>query len=996
MPVRRTRLGLESMRPRDLGIGKLFERIRDAAIVADAKSQRIFLWNQAATNIFGYSTSEALGLRVEDLVPEHLKDQHRAGIAHYAETGHGPYIDSPRLLELPALRKGGKEIYIELSLSPVGVVDDADGNERYVLAIVRDITARKRVEEEVRRLTEDLENRVAQRTEQLEERERGLRESEVRYRSFVEQSREGIWRFELEEPVPTGLTPDEQVECFYRHGYLAECNDVMARMYGYARAKEIVGARLGDLLPSSIPENVEYLRAFARSSYRLTDAESQEVDRHGNIKYFSNNLTGIVENESLLRVWGTQRDITERKQGEQASSRLAAIVESSDDAIIGKTLDGIVTSWNRGAQKIYGYSTEEIVGKPIFVLVPPDRYNEIPNILEKVRRGEHIEHYETVRLKKDGDRIDVSITVSPITDSVDNVVGASTITRDITERKRAEEAVKQSELLYHTVIEQATENIFLVEVETRRIVESNPAFQKTLGYAEEELSSLTLYDIVAADRKSIDLNIRRTMEQRRRFIGERKYRRKDGSLVDVEVSASIILRNGKETLCVVAHNVTERKKNEEMQRFLAEAGASLSSSLDYRTTLAKMARLAVPYLADWCVVDILEEDGSLDRLAVTHQDQEKVALARELEERYPPDPDAPRGVAQVLRTGQSELVSEIPESLVEEAARDAEHHEILQRLGLKSYMIVPLIARGRTLGTISLVSAESGQRYGPAELELAEELARRAALAVDNARLYSGRLQVARTLQEGLLPARLPKVPGVEVGLRYLSAGEVDVGGDFYDLFDTRMTDHSGSSEPSSSWGVVIGDVSGKGAEAAAVLALARYTIRTVATRESHPSAVLDGLNEAMLRQRREHDNYKFCTVAYASLETNEGDTEHGAKVTVCCGGHPPPFLLKADGSIYKIGQPGRVLGVFDDANLTEQEAYLAPGEALVLYTDGVVEARSPEGIFFGEERLMTILRSSVALDASTMASRIEGAGLNFQEQNPRDDIAILVLRVSD
>jgi serine phosphatase RsbU (regulator of sigma subunit) len=159
---------------------------------------------------------------------------------------------------------------------------------------------------------------------------------------------------------------------------------------------------------------------------------------------------------------------------------------------------------------------------------------------------------------------------------------------------------------------------------------------------------------------------------------------------------------------------------------------------------------------------------------------------------------------------------------------------------------------------------------------------------------------------------------------------------------------------------------------------------------------VLDGLNEAMLRQRREHDSYKFCTVVYAKLETNEGNFEHGTKVTVCCAGHSPPFLLKADGSIYKLGQPGRVLGVFDDANLTEQEAHLAPGDALVLYTDGVVEARSPEGMFFGEERLMTILRSSVALDASTMASRIEGAVLNFQEQNPRDDIAILVLRVSD
>jgi PAS domain S-box-containing protein len=984
------------MCPQDLGIGRLFETIRDAAILADAKSQRIVFWNQEATNIFGYSVSEVLGLHIEALVPEYLKDQHRVGIARYAETGHGPYIDPPSHLELPALRKGGQQIHVELSLSSIGLGDDADGSERYVLAIVRDITKRKRAEEEIRQLTEDLEKRIAERTEQLDERERGLRESEERYRSFIEQTTEGICRFELEEPIPTSLRPDEQVECFYYHGYLAECNDAMAQMYGYARAEELVGARLGDLLPSSIPENVEYLRAFVRSGYRLTGAESQEVDRHGNIKYFSNNITGIVENESLLHVWRTQQDITERKQGEQARSRLAAIVESSDDAILSKTLDGIVTSWNRGAQAIYGYSVEEIVGKPIFVLAPPDRYNEISDILEKVRRGEHIDHYETVRLKKDGDRINVSITVSPITDSVGNVVGASTIARDITERKRAEEAVEQSELLYRTVIEQATENIFLVEVETRRIVESNPAFQKTLGYAEEELRSLTLYDIVAADRKSIDMNIQRSLEQMRRFIGERKYRRKDGSLVDVEVSASIVLRNSRETLCVVAHDVTERKKNEEMQRFLAEAGASLSSSLDYRTTLAKMARLAVPYLADWCVVDILEEDGSLDRLAMTHQDQEKVALARELEERYPPDPDALRGVAQVLRTGQSELVSEIPKSLVEEAARDAEHHEILQRLGLKSYMIVPLIARGRTLGAISLVSAESGQGYGPAELELAEELARRAALAVDNARLYRGRIQVARTLQEGLLPARLPKVPGVEVGLRYLSAGEVDVGGDFYDLFDTRMADRSGPSEPYSSWGVVIGDVSGKGAEAAAVLALARYTIRTVATRESHPSAVLDGLNEAMLRQRREHDNYKFCTVAYASLETNEGDTEHGAKVTVCCGGHSPPFLLKADGSIYKIGQPGRVLGVFDDANLTEQEAHLAPGDALVLYTDGVVEARSPEGFFFGEERLMTILRSSVALDASTMASRIEGAVLNFQEQNPRDDIAILVLRVSD
>src|ERR687885_619693 len=709
------------MRPRDLGLGKLFDRTRDAAIVADAKTQRIVLWNHAATNIFGYSTLEALGMRVEDLVPEPLKDQHRVGISRYAETGHGPYIDSPRLLELPAQRKGGEEIYIELSLSPIGLVKEADSSERYVLAIVRDITKRKRVEEDIRRLNQDLENRVEERTKQLEERERKLRESEERYRSFIEQSTEGIWLLELEKPVPTDLRPDEQVERFYRHGYLAECNDAMARMYGYTRAEEIVGARIGDLFPPSIRQNVEYLKAFVRSGYRLTDTEFEEVDRHGDTKQFLSNLTGIVEDESLVRVWVSQRDITESK--------------------------------------------------------------------------------------------------------------------------RAEEALKQSELLYHTLVEQATENIFLVDTETRRIMESNPAFQRTLGYTEEELRTMTLYDIVAAERKSIDRNIRR-VQGKDPFVGERKYRRKDGSLVDVEVSASVILRNGRETMCVVAHDVTERKKNEETQRFLAEAGAALSSSLDYRSTLSRMAHLAVPYLADWGLVDILEEDGSLERLAMAHQDPEKVALARELEERYPPDPEAPQGVAQVLRTCQSELVSEIPEQLLEQAVRDDEHREILQRLGLKSYMIVPLVARGRTLGAITLVSAESGRRYGQAELELAEELARRAALAVDNARLYRANIQVARTLQEGLLPSRLPEVPGVEVGLRYLPVGEVDVGGDFYDLFEERMVEHNGSSKPSSSWGVAIGDVSGKGAAAAAVLALARYTIRALSMRETHPSAVLAGLNK--------------------------------------------------------------------------------------------------------------------------------------------------------
>ncbi len=159
----------ERLRRRELGFGRLFVRIQDAVIVADAKTQRILLWNPAATRMFGYSLSEALELKVEALVPESLKAQHRKGIARYAKTGHGPYIDSHEVLDLPAMRKDGEEISVELSLSPISLMDDADGDEgQFVLAIIRDVTRRKRAEEAIQQLNKDLENRVNERTSQLE------------------------------------------------------------------------------------------------------------------------------------------------------------------------------------------------------------------------------------------------------------------------------------------------------------------------------------------------------------------------------------------------------------------------------------------------------------------------------------------------------------------------------------------------------------------------------------------------------------------------------------------------------------------------------------------------------------------------------------------------------------------------------------------------------------------------------------------------------------
>ncbi|HEY9668243.1 MAG TPA: GAF domain-containing protein, partial [Coleofasciculaceae cyanobacterium] len=210
---------------------------------------------------------------------------------------------------------------------------------------------------------------------------------------------------------------------------------------------------------------------------------------------------------------------------------------------------------------------------------------------------------------------------------------------------------------------------------------------------------------------------------------------------------------------ITAMDITELKRVEQAQYHLAEASRVLSSSLDYQTTLVSIARLTVPQLADWCTVHLVEDDGSVQPIVTAHVNPAKVVWAEEINRKYSFDPNAPRGSAQVLRTGKSELYPNIPDHLLVEAAHDAEHLKILREVGFKSVMIVPLLARGRTLGTIAFIAAESGRCYDQADLELAEELARRAGLAVDNARLYQQAQQARhRAEQAAERTARLQKI----------------------------------------------------------------------------------------------------------------------------------------------------------------------------------------------------------------------------------------------
>jgi PAS domain S-box-containing protein len=428
---------------------------------------------------------------------------------------------------------------------------------------------------------------------------------------------------------------------------------------------------------------------------------------------------------------------------------------------------------------------------------------------------------------------------------------------------------------------------------------------------------------------------------------------------------------------VIFEDVTERHRREAGERFLAEGTKVLAGSLDYEQTLRTISALVVPQLADLCAVDVAAPGGAIRNVATTLADRELTDRIQQMRRRHPPSARRGGVVAEVVRTGRARLYPS-PEALAAATAEaDEAELEVVRSLGLSSAVVVPMTARGRTLGAMTLATDGSARRFDGDDLAFAEELARRCALAVDNARLYGERSHVARTLQRSLVPARLPHVPGFEVAARFHAVGEdAEVGGDFLDVFET----HDGA------WAAVIGDVSGKGADAAAVTALARYTVRAVAVHGRRASAVLRELNDAMLRHELDD---RFCTAAFARLR---GDDD-GARVQLSVGGHPLPMLVRPDGTVREVGTPGTALGIAAVPRLVDREVELEPGDKLVFVTDGVIEGHAA-GRMLGVDGLRALLSDCGALDALATGERIEQTVVGHGGE-ARDDVAVLVLRAA-
>lgn len=416
--------------------------------------------------------------------------------------------------------------------------------------------------------------------------------------------------------------------------------------------------------------------------------------------------------------------------------------------------------------------------------------------------------------------------------------------------------------------------------------------------------------------------------------------------------------------------------------FLAQAGPLLEAPLSVEQRLQRLADCAAAEIADWCAVHLVRDDR-IDQVAVAHVDPEKVAFVAQLQQRYPPDPAAPGGAVQVSRTGQASFVPDIPDELLVEAAVDAEHLQLIRSIGMRSAVVVPLLVRGRSLGALTLVQAESGRRFDRTDLAFVQQLASGAALALDNARLYELRHYVAETLQTALLPASLPHVPGLRLAVRYqpcaVDDGDITVGGDFYDVIATERPGR---------WAVTIGDVCGKGPPAAALTAMIRHTIRSEVRHGYGPRQILRRLNAAVL-QDSDKQAARFATVVHAHVQTDP----NGANVALVNAGHALPLVLRRN-EIETVDAPGPLLGVYRHIGLTRRTLRLDHGDALVLYTDGITEARTKHRLY-GEKRLRQVGRSCAGQDADTIADAVLADVSTFDGGRHRDDIALVIVQAA-
>jgi PAS domain S-box-containing protein len=636
-------------------------------------------------------------------------------------------------------------------------------------------------------------------------------------------------------------------------GNVIEFNAAAEQLFGYDR-EQILGRELAELI---VPEELRDRHRAGLQRY-LETGEGEMIDRRTELPALHADGTVIPVELTVTRIPGSEppvftgflRDTTDRADAERLRQHMAEVVRGTQDAVISKDLEGIVTTWNPAAEKLYGYSAEAAIGRHISFLIPPDHKDEEQMILDKVSHGESLQTYETERIRADGTRIAVSLTISQIRSPVHGVIGASVIARDVTSIKRRRQA----------------------------------------------------------------------------------------------------------------------------QEFLLAASRLLDTSLDPDRTARTIVATAVPALAELCVIDFLREDGWLGDSVVAGIDPNAAKHLEEIRRSSPLDPAGQHPVAQVLRSGRPMIWRDLKApGVVEDVAQNPEHRQLMDEAGYNSAVVVPLVARGRTLGALSFLHAHGDLRFDPDDLDFLGELGERAALVLDNAQLYRERAVIAENLQRGLRPPRPAEVPGLGISVVFEAAGEgIEIGGDVYDVLPTE----------DGCW-ILVGDVAGKGSAAAGVSVAVRHSVRGLTREIDEPEEVLARVNELLLAGSTLND---FAT---AVLLRMRHDGERWS-IALASAGHPPAIHVTPEGPVQLGG--GAVLGGWTDSAIELHEASFGPEDTLVLCTDGWLEA-GPVADHTDADAFAAKAHSLAGLELGELTAALRADALERGSGGLRDDMVVLAVR---
>ena len=689
-----------------------------------------------------------------------------------------------------------------------------------------------------------------------------------------------------------------------------------------------------------------------------------------------------------------------------ALSMERAVLDAFPRAVVVSGADGEIVMWNRAAEELYGWREEEVLGRSTLELLVPKADRELAaGIFSIVASGNSWRGDFTVE-RRDGTTIRVHSVNQPVLDSLGNLLALVGVSEDVTEQRvlerRAEDLATRLALAleagglgtWHwnmrtgeTDWDSKVERLFGLQpggfdgtYETYVSLlhpDDAPDVLATVQEAVEKKSSYVVDHRVVWPDGSVHWlqgRGRAVLDDNGEVIGTM------GCVADVTEQMQALLEREEFTSAALRAAENERVSRERIE-FLGQINDALSTATSRAEVMHNVTRAAVPRLGDWCAIFVLPDpDAVVPDIDIAHSDPKMIAYARDLGKRFPYDPSAPTGIPAVIRSGRSEFFPEIDNEVIEQSGATEEARDVVQSLALRSSIAVPLMKRGRVLGAIQFVNVESSRRYTIDDLGLAQAAAARIASSLEYIRLNEHQRMIATTLQASLLPAKLPQIAGVDIAVRYWATGEgTVVGGDFYDVFQID-DDH---------WAVVIGDVCGTGPSAAALTGLARHTIRASAWHGADHEQVLWNVNHAVLQSGQE----TFCTALYGTLTRSTS----GYMLQIASGGHPLAILRRAAGGTETIGEPGTLLGAFADAQSVSTSVALAPGDTLLLYTDGITDVAPPYDL--GTDALRDLFETSCASadSAAEVADRLGGevsAILPLADRN--DDIALLVVRIAD